>query len=60
MRWGVSDENVSYHQTSDVCMQEILNCQRLSVGPSFVVGGSIQYVTFRGLPRINCYLWHYL
>ncbi len=37
MRWGVRDENISYHQTSDVCIQEIHNCQRLSIGPSFVV-----------------------
>ena len=37
MRWGVRDENISYHQTSDVYIQEIHNCQRLSVGPSFLV-----------------------
>ena len=37
MRWGVRDENISYHQTSDVCIQEIINCQRLSIGPSFMV-----------------------
>ena len=37
MRWGVRDENISYHQTSDVCIQEIHNCQRLSLGPSFLV-----------------------
>lgn len=37
MRWGVRDENISYHQTSEVCIQEIHNCQRLSIGPSFVV-----------------------
>ena len=37
MRWGVRDENISYHQTSDICVQEIRNCQRLSLGPSFIV-----------------------
>ena len=37
MRWGVRDENISYHLTSEVCIQEILNCQRLSLGPSFLV-----------------------
>ena len=37
MRWGVRDENISYHQTSDICVQEIQNCQRLSLGPSFIV-----------------------
>ena len=40
MRWGVRDENISYHQTSDICVQEILNCQRLSLGPSFIVSKS--------------------
>ena len=37
MRWGVRDENISLHLTSDVCIQEIRNCQRLSLGPSFLV-----------------------
>ena len=37
MRWGVRDENITYHQTSDICVQEIWNCQRLSLGPSFIV-----------------------
>lgn len=37
MRWGVRDENISYHQTSQVCIQEIQTCQRLSLGPSFLV-----------------------
>lgn len=37
MRWGVRDENISYHQTSDLCVQEIRSCQRLSLGPSFMV-----------------------
>lgn len=37
LRWGLRDENISYHQTSDVCIQEIYNCQRLSLGPSFLV-----------------------
>ncbi|KAL5479631.1 hypothetical protein EMCRGX_G023180 [Ephydatia muelleri] len=36
MRWGVRDENISLHLTSDVCIQEIRNCQRLSLGPSFL------------------------
>ena len=45
MRWGVRDENISYHQTSDVCIQEIHNCQRLSVGPSFLVCSNGMYYT---------------
>lgn len=37
MRWGVRDENISYHKTSEVCLQEIRLCHQLSMGPSFVV-----------------------
>ena len=44
MRWGVRDENISYHQTSDICVQEIHNCQRLSLGPSFIVSDNIMSV----------------
>ena len=37
MRWGVRDESTDDHKTADLCMQEIDNCQRLSLGPNFVV-----------------------
>ncbi|GAB6024675.1 hypothetical protein CHUAL_009809, partial [Chamberlinius hualienensis] len=37
MRWGVRDEATDDHMTTDLCMNEIKNCQRLSVGPNFVV-----------------------
>ena len=37
MRWGVRDENISYHITSEICIQEIVNCQRVSLGPSLLV-----------------------
>lgn len=36
MRWGVRDEATDDHMTTDLCMNEIKNCQRLSVGPNFV------------------------
>jgi hypothetical protein len=38
MRWGVRDEATDDHKTTELCMQEIDNCQRVSVGPNFVVG----------------------
>ena len=38
MRWGVRDESTDDHKTADLCMNEIDNCQRLSLGPNFVVG----------------------
>ncbi len=37
MRWGVRDESTDEHKTADLCMTEIDGCQRLSLGPNFVV-----------------------
>ena len=37
MRWGVRDEATDDHMTTELCMKEIDNCQRLSMGPNFVV-----------------------
>ena len=37
MRWGVRDESISYHQTSEVCLQEVELCKQISVGPSVVI-----------------------
>lgn len=37
MRWGVRDEATDDHMTTELCMREIENCQRLSMGPNFVV-----------------------
>ena len=38
MRWGIRDEATDDHMTTELCMKEIETCQRLSVGPSFMVG----------------------
>lgn len=37
MRWGVRDESTDEHKTAELCMAEIDACQRLSLGPNFVV-----------------------
>ncbi|VDM45229.1 unnamed protein product [Toxocara canis] len=37
MRWGVRDEATDDHMTTKLCINEIGNCQRLSLGPNFVV-----------------------
>lgn len=37
LRWGVTDEVINDHQVSAVCLSEIATCQRVSVGPNFVV-----------------------
>ncbi|XP_071108697.1 NACHT and WD repeat domain-containing protein 2-like [Haliotis cracherodii] len=49
MRWGVRDEATDDHMTTELCMQEIDNCQRLSMGPSFVVFLGQKY-GYRPLP----------
>lgn len=46
MRWGVRDEATDDHKTTELCMQEIDNCQRVSVGPNFVVEKNIQNSSF--------------
>ena len=42
MRWGVRDEATDDHMTTELCMKEIENCQRLSMGPNFVVSLSLR------------------
>jgi len=37
MRWGVRDEATDDHMTTNLCLNEIDNCQRLSTGPNFCV-----------------------
>ncbi|CAH1801106.1 unnamed protein product [Owenia fusiformis] len=41
MRWGVRDAMTSDHHTTELCLNEIYNCQRLSMGPNFclLLGG---------------------
>jgi hypothetical protein len=36
MRWGIRDESTNDHQTTAICMQEIADCQKTSIGPNFV------------------------
>ncbi|KAK2165589.1 hypothetical protein LSH36_48g05020 [Paralvinella palmiformis] len=37
MRWGVPEQASDNHSTTELCLQEIIKCQEVSVGPSFVV-----------------------
>ncbi|KAF9823507.1 hypothetical protein SFRURICE_011360 [Spodoptera frugiperda] len=62
MRWGVRDEATDDHMTTELCMREIKNCQRLSMGPNFVVflgqkygyrSRNSKYVVFRALQLLN-------
>ena len=55
MRWGVSDMNVSLHQTSEVCLNEIEQCHRMSLGPAFIVSVSfcftVSFISHSSLSR---------
>ena len=49
MRWGVRDEMTNEHMTTDLCMTELRNCQRLSMGPNFIYFGGQKY-GYRPIP----------
>lgn len=40
MRWGVRDEALLDHSGPKTCMDELRSCQKVSLGPNFVVSGS--------------------
>ena len=42
MRWGVRDDAADDHTTTSLCMEEIDNCRRLSVGTNFLVSRKVQ------------------
>ena len=37
MRWGIPSIASEYHDTTDLCLKEIVNCRKVSVGPNFIV-----------------------
>eukprot|EP00095_Tigriopus_kingsejongensis_P001882 maker-scaffold70_size417918-snap-gene-3.18 protein:Tk01882 transcript:maker-scaffold70_size417918-snap-gene-3.18-mRNA-1 annotation:"leucine-rich repeat and wd repeat-containing protein kiaa1239-like" len=49
MRWGVRDEMTNEHMTTELCMTELTNCQRLSMGPNFIYFGGQKY-GYRPIP----------
>ena len=53
MRWGISDEATNNHMASNICVNEIINSQKASVGPNFVVINiSFQFLRFIKLLNI--------
>ncbi|XP_047484728.1 uncharacterized protein LOC125036301 [Penaeus chinensis] len=50
-QWGVRDEATDDHMTTELCMREIDNCQRLSMGPNFVFFGGQKY-GYRPIPTV--------
>lgn len=43
MRWGVTDDSQNDHTVEKICLLEIGNCQKISLGPNFVVSQSIPF-----------------
>ena len=37
LRWGLREESQDNHTVIEFCIQEIENCTKMSLGPSFVV-----------------------
>uniref|UniRef100_A0AAY5L1A4 Uncharacterized protein n=1 Tax=Esox lucius TaxID=8010 RepID=A0AAY5L1A4_ESOLU len=37
LRWGLWDSVAVDHMTTELCLQEIKACKRVSIGPSFIV-----------------------
>ena len=57
MRWGVREDASVEHTTTEVCLQEIVNCQQDSAGPYFVVSSSLLVFPFMSLNiTLNVYL----
>lgn len=57
MRWGITDDATNDHVTEQLCLAEIANCQRLSLGPSFVVSkrGDKSNCTGKLVIRAHCF-----
>ncbi|XP_064187441.1 NACHT domain- and WD repeat-containing protein 1 [Anguilla rostrata] len=51
MRWGVRDTIAVDHMTTELCLQEIQSCKRMSVGPTFTVLLGNRY-GYRPIPRL--------
>lgn len=45
LRWGLTVETENDHSGARICMQEILNCQDVSLGPNFVVSYYLKLIT---------------
>ncbi|XP_061195706.1 uncharacterized protein LOC133203923 [Saccostrea echinata] len=49
MRWGVTEDCQNDHSVDKICLQEVANCQKLSLGPNFVAIMGDRY-GFRPIP----------
>ena len=40
LRWGITDDVTDEHLANTLCLEQIRACQRISMGPNFVVSGA--------------------
>jgi hypothetical protein len=40
MRWGVTEDSQNDHSVEKICLLEVKNCQKISLGPNFIVSYS--------------------
>ena len=59
MRWGVRDEMTNEHMTTALCMTELRNCQRLSMGPNFIYFGAQKYGYRLSFSYTHMYIYIY-
>jgi hypothetical protein len=36
MRWGVTEDSQNDHSVEKICLLEVKNCQKISLGPNFI------------------------
>lgn len=53
MRWGIRDEATNDHMTTEICLQEIANCQKYSAGPNFLVCRFIPHILVRNVKLLE-------
>lgn len=46
MRWGVPTALTADHTSTELCLREIESCQRISLGPTFIVCCSLLLFAF--------------
>lgn len=45
MRWGVRNQAADDHMTTELCIHELRECQKISKGPNFIVSIAIVLLT---------------
>ena len=49
MRWGIPSDANEYHGTTELCLKEIRNCKKFSIGPTFVVNKQFGQITIKSI-----------